>query len=87
MSKSKDMGKIAYVMPKMSWEEPVEKQMLSFLNHMIDSWERQLLSNENLKTSFFGNGKRKQAEGLLLAYKTTKGRLEEAIKLSEGNDE
>jgi hypothetical protein len=64
----------------MSWDKPVMEETLEYLNSMISSWEKQLILNGNLQEHWFGNSKRAEALGLIMAYKSVREHIEKEIE-------
>jgi len=75
------------VIGEMSWDKPIEEEVLEYLNGMISGWEKNLILNENLREhKFFGkwlktNSKRAGALGYIDAYKTVREHIEKEVRL------
>jgi glycine cleavage system H lipoate-binding protein len=79
MKKKKDY-KIEYVLPQMSWEVPIEQEILKFTRAMRINMEQ--VANRPRETGWFANNRlQEEAEKMALAYRTVEKHILREIEL------
>lgn len=72
----KTINRFEFVMPKMSWEKPIEEEMLEWLKHMTSQMERTANLHESKSI-------REGASNMATAYRTAGEHLIKEIRLRQ----
>ena len=66
-------------MPTMSWDKPIEQEILEYVTHMANKMER--VAGNNLETGWFKNNRLQEDAGkMATAYNTVREHIEREIK-------
>ncbi len=66
--------------PKMSWEKPIEEEILIFVRHMAEAME--CTANRERETGWFANNRlQEDAQRMADAYRTVEHHIEDEIKM------
>jgi len=70
---------VEFVMPKMSWEQPIEEEILNFTVSMATNMEA--VANKPKETGWFANNRLQEDAGkMALAYRTVANHIKKEIE-------
>ena len=73
-------NRVIFNKPVMSWDKPIEQEILEFTKHMAESMEK--VSSKPRETGWFANNRlQEDAQRMADAYRTIQRHIEKEIKI------